>query len=380
MDNLQALERFSEIKAYYDAIQTPKYRNVDLKELREKYEELYNLEIGQSMKEAYAKLMNAMSQILAKLEKLEELNSTPKGKIWSNLSERGMNKVIPAVQRKRHEPFPLEWTDKWGNECSVSNGHWGAKNYRVMDAIGYMFVLKKGGDSLPDKWSPIFNDLFDVQRRELQLHNIQTPNALIAKVESVSFTDRDFREFTGLKLSSSETLDLLLETSRVEFKLTFPLRLKSTGNKENIHRMNYYSRFFELSYEDLKVRRDGIVQHRRYRIMFKTLLGELFVNNLLARYNDPIDQRFYLLPASAQILYRRLMLHHNFRATSISLRKVAEAAGLRDENEANLINTIERNILDPLKEFGYIEGYEKEGGLNNTKYRIWRKTRESTQT
>jgi hypothetical protein len=322
-----------------------------------------------------------MSQIIARLVKQEKLSNLSKEKIWSNLSERGMNKVIPPVYSKKGLTFPVEWTDKWGYTCYVSNGFWTAKNYRVMDTLGYMFLLKEGGDTLPEGYNPIFNDLFDVESRENQLCNPDQTGAnseiQLQKVSgskySIGFTDKDFRKNTGLRLNSSEILDLLLQTSRVEFKLSFPLRLKSTGNKEIIHQMNFFSRFFELSYTDVKIRKDGIVQNRRYRVFFNTLLGELFVNNLKARFNDPVDLRFYTLPDSAQIFYRRQLIHNNFETMEIYLHKIAEAAGLRDTNKANLKQTVENNILEPLKDHGYIESYEEAQGLDGTtKYMITR--------
>ena len=160
-------------------------------------------------------------------------------------------------------------------------------------------------------------------------------------------------------MSSTQIKDLLLETSRVEFKLTFPVRLKSTGSKENSHRMNYYSRFFEIGHEDLNGKNNGVVLARRYAINFNTLLGELFVNNLLAKFNDPIDMRFYLLPDSAQIFYRRALVHNNFKKTEFNLATIAEYAGLTDRNPWNLVTTVETNILQPLIEYGCIDSYEK---------------------
>jgi hypothetical protein len=194
---------------------------------------------------------------------------------------------------------------------------------------------------------------------------------------SISFTDRDFRKQTGFKMSTSEILQLLLETSRVEFKLTFPVRLKSTGSKENTHRMNFFSRFYELGYEDIKIRKDGIVQERRYRVYFNTLLGELFVNNLMARYNDRVDLKFYILPDSAQIFYRRVLLHNNISPFEIGLHKIAGAAGLKDSNTSNLIKTVERNILEPLRLYGYIESYRRAQGLDGVKYVIMREQEKS---
>ena len=253
-----------------------------------------------------------------------------------------MNKAIPPVYNTKGVEFPLEWTDKWGHACYVSNGSWTAKNYRLMDALGYMFLLKEGGDRLPEERSPIFYDLADIEVREVQLNNGATNSKAnddgqneVDAVRpppyrySIGFTDSQFRKNSGLDLSSAEILSLLLETSRVEFKLSFPVRLKCSV-KEGRHRMNFFSRFFELSYQDVQVRKDGIVQERRYRVYFNTLLGELFVNNLKARFNDRVDLKFYTLPDSAQVFYRRMLLHHNFPTTDLYLKTIAEAVSLRD--------------------------------------------------
>jgi hypothetical protein len=368
----QAQERFFEIKAYYDAIEAPKYRNADLAALKEQYQALQDLKDDLGQDAEYLKLVNALSQIIAKLEKWADLEKLPQDQVWSNLSERGMNKVIPTVLKSRNHVFPIEYRDKWRNECSVSAGYWSAKNYRVMDALGYMFVLKMGGDRLPEISAPIFNDLKEVSEFEKHLNGIATELPLTMTLHSVGFTDEDFREFTGLKLSSAEIMQLLLDTSRVEFKLSFPLRLKSSGNKEVVHRMHHYSRFFELSVEEVRVRSDDIVQARKYRVTFNTLLGQLFVNNLLARYNDRIDHRFYRLPESAQIFYRKLLIHHSYAEFPIHMSKISEAVGLMDGNVSNLLKTIESGILEPLKQAGYLESYEKVPNGNGIKYVIKR--------
>ena len=74
-----------------------------------------------------------------------------------------MNKVIPAIDKRNVVEFPIHWTDKWGNTCSANNGFWTAKNYRIMDALGYMFLLKEGNDRLPEKHYPIFDDLMEIE-------------------------------------------------------------------------------------------------------------------------------------------------------------------------------------------------------------------------
>ena len=237
MDKDKAQENFREIKAHYDGIKAPKYRNIDLKYFMERYDELKGLKEHMAGDQIFDRLVNAMSQIAAKHEMRDKLSEDSKeGKTWSNYSERGMNKVIPAVYRNKETKFPVEWTDKWGNTCYVSNGFWGARNYRVMDALGYMFLLKEGGDKLPENCCPVFYDLYDVQTRETELNNAPAgtednaetpdpiPKPILPNRYSIGFTDSDFRRVTSLKLGPSEILDLLLETSRVEFKVSFPVR------------------------------------------------------------------------------------------------------------------------------------------------------------
>ena len=357
----QAHKTFHEIQEYYRGIPIPKYRHASINTLKEKFEQLQGLKDDLNQELTYLKLVNAISQIIAKLDRYQDLKNMPKGQIWSNLSERGMNKVIPPIVKCKGQTWPVEWTDRWGNTCNISKGYWGVKNYRTMDALGYMFLMREGGDCLPKKSTPIFNDLYDVQQRENQLNGGQGNIIFTGNKYSIHFTDDNFRKFTGLRISSADITNLLLETSRVEFKLTFPVRLKSTGSKETTHRMNYYSRFFEFGFEDVRVKSNGVVLERRYHIVFNTLLGELFVNNLLAKYNDRIDLRIYLLPDSAQIFYRRALVHNNFGEIPYALATIAEHAGLTDSNQRNLAVTVETNILEPLKDCGYIDSYEKVG-------------------
>jgi hypothetical protein len=137
--------------------------------------------------------------------------------------------------------------------------------------------------------------------------------------------------------------------------------------------MNYYSRFFEIGHEDLTVKSNGVVLARRYTIIFNTLLGELFVNNLLAKHNDRIDARLYLLSDSAQIFYRRALSHNNYGRNEYKLATIAKLTGLTDKNQRNLATTIETNILEPLIEYGYIDSYEKvSNGSKIPKYIIRR--------
>ena len=57
---------------------------------------------------------------------------------------------------------------------------------------------------------------------------------------------------------------------------------------------------------------------------------------------------FELLPDSAQIFYRRALVHNNFKEIPFTLSTIAEYACLKDSNQKNLATTVETNILKKL--------------------------------
>ena len=122
MDRRQVVETFMDIKEFFDAIESPKYRNIALDELTERYECLLMLKPLLKGDSAYLKIVNAMSQVMAKLEKQRQLREAGT-ECWSNLSDRGMNEAIPPIYRRKGMQFPVTWTDQQGNTCSVSNGY-----------------------------------------------------------------------------------------------------------------------------------------------------------------------------------------------------------------------------------------------------------------
>jgi len=181
-------------------------------------------------------------------------------------------------------------------------------------------------------------------------------------------------------LSSNDIKDLLLRTSRVEFRVTFPVRMiKETMTynkgvkqdmKEKWYSMNFFSRPFELGYIDKDVRKDGIVQSRIYYVVFNTFLGEMFVHNLLTGNYDWINNKLYHLPQSSQIFYRHLLLHHNLQKQQFNLSTIVEKMDFKDKNITNLISNLEINTLNPLVKEGLIISYKKMTGLSGIKYEI----------
>lgn len=217
----------------YRTLKEPKYRHADPEKLQKDHEVLITIKGFHQNNQDYLNIVNAISQTLKKIERMRHPSD------HRTISERGINKSIPPVKKKQMIDSPFEWTDKSGKSCFINNGHWGARNYMVMDIIGYFLLLKEGGDSLPKDSAPLFRDISSISTRESdykidQAHQSSLIDIVMSEQDVMRFekhrywirmTDRDFRRFTSLDLSSNEIRDLLLETSRVEFKLVYPVRI-----------------------------------------------------------------------------------------------------------------------------------------------------------
>jgi len=242
---------------------------------------------------------------------------------------------------------------------------------------------------MPAKTSaPIFNDLESIATRELAIsgNGNTLPSGQLTKSDQViqriqgtryyiQFTDEDFQKHISQNMSPNDICNLLLETSRVEFKLVFPVRMKNGKQNEQRYKMNFFSRLFEFGYIE-ETRENGIVRPREYFISFNTVLGEMFAHNLLSKSYDWVDIQFYNLPYNSQIFYRMFVLNNNYVRIPLKIETIKERLNLEDKNITNLRNTIERNILEPLIAQGLIDPYEKEEGLHGLKFIVKRSKKE----
>ena len=80
--------------------------------------------------------------------------------------------------------------------------------------------------------------------------------------------------------------------------------------------------------------------------------GELTGLMLIRAYHEEKGnpRKKVLLPDSAQIFYRRALLHNNFGKIPFSLATIAEYTGLKDSNRRNLAVTVETNIMRWIKD------------------------------
>ncbi len=374
MDIQEAKRLLNSIQIDYVSIPYPKYLHANLEDLENQYQKLIAAKDQLKDDFSYFRLLNSITQTLERMRRM-------RGKAtWINASERGINKAIPPVLKKGNAEsvLPFSWeSEKSGELCSITNGYWGARNYMVMDFVGYIFLLKAGGEKVPKDIFPLFDGFESIKKRELELD--ANGNGDMEQMHkgryTISFSDKHFRKFTKLKLSSSAIFNLLLETSRVESKLAFPVRLIMGEGKNGLpsmeekwYPMNVYSRLFEIACINTDVRKDGIVQKRQYRVYFNTILGELFVHNLLTKNYDWVNADLYNLPPSAQIFYRRFLLHHDYPKEQLSVSLIIKEMNFTDKNMTNLIRNLEMNTLNPLVRRGLILSYKKLEGLNEEKY------------
>jgi hypothetical protein len=391
MTNSEAKRSLMELYNQYQGIPNPKYRYIDAEACERMYRQLKGLKSEVSDQRLYQFLLGALSQILAKRRRLTNPRDS-KESGWLVASERGINKAIQPLVRKPGMTleYPFEGKDPvTGHACSISNGQWGARNYMVMDLLAYFYLLKIGNDRLPEQASSLFNDMESIRKRELEhskpatkCSNGQTPletdeiKSIKESENWVSFDDSDFRKFTGIRFQSNDILRLLQETSRVEFKLVYPVRLKDESNRhrEKTYAMNMFSRLFEFGYIDEDVRgSDGIVRMRRYYVTFNTILGELFVHNLKAKNYDWVGRELYSMPPSAQVFFRRCLVHNDNPFLEFNLETIAQRVHLTDKHRSNLVKAIINYVLDPLLQNGMIQSYDRRDGLSGTKFQIYRK-------
>ena len=382
MNAQEANELFKQVYNQYKNIPTPKYKHTDLVTIRAIHEGLMQIKAFMESNTLYIRAVNAVSQTLHKLQPKEQ---------WCNISERGLNKSVrPQTNRRGHDTEEsLLWQDNDPDSNCYIKGYWDTGNYMATDVIGYFFMLHQGHDTLPKEMlDPLFTSHDKIYDRELEMKSPSEPIIKAYKIDSeaasdlcsrmkywASFTDSDFRKFTSRSLSTTDISSLIHRTSQVEFKIVYPIRMKTYDKKkggysETSYKMNFFSRLFEFAYIDDKVRSDGVVRERRYYIFFNTVMGEMFAHNLMLKNYDFIDRRFYTLPETAQLFYRRLLIHNNFPVANINLDTIKERLNLSDTNITNLLKTIEQSGLEALKHNGFIESYKKEKGLNGIKYII----------
>ena len=383
MDKNSAIQLLNEVNSIYMDLKTPKYKQIPLKQWKEYLDQLQEIKPFLDGDKTLQNLINAISQIVAKREKLDKIRpinkitaaENPDRNILMNTSERSVNKTIPCI---KGISFPLSWEDESnGRKGSILNGSWDSANSMLLDMLATIFLMSEGGDLIPKKQDPIFDTLDHISNKEDVIDKQGSANDSDLSIELIKrrkyyfhFTDKDFRLYTSKKMRSNEILDLLLRTYKMEFKLEFPVRLiRNNKSQEHSYKMTLFSKLFDFGYIDIDIREsDNAVLCREYHLSFDTILGEMFVHNLKTKNYDWVHRDFYFLPETAQFFYRRFILNHNRTSGQIGLDKIANWLNLKDTNINNLVSTVESSVFEILLQCKFISKYLKIDGQNGVKF------------
>jgi len=276
------------------------------------------------------------------------------------ITERGLNKALVPVRKMKGKQiqFPFTWTEQRdGNqfECSISN-YWGASNFMMVDVLANCYKAKNS-----DK----------IAKREPVVTNFDTNEHVTPK--PIELTTDDFRRLTGQgHLYRKEITTLILETSKVEFKISYPLLYLgeiTKGRNKGRQRVTQGFLPFSKSHTLFTVEVDG----ERYKISFATGFGPLFCHNIQLRGFNQLPDNFYNLPKPAQLVYRKF-LSHFFKPHPINLHieDITALLNLETKDGGMLRHNIVKNILKPLKgnDPPLISSYEYHSLFNERFYNI----------
>jgi len=276
-------------------------------------------------------------------------------------SERGINKAIIPSPRKSTKSSTTWTNNKTGRKCEYIP-FWGTRNFMVMDVLAHVFLLKNGQGHFSKEYQSIFNGVADARQRESEIKQLKDAKKDACRY-CLELDATVFRALTGKDyMTSKQIFQLLKNTSSAEFKISYPLRVIKTENgkktiKEEWMTLEWESRVFEL---DLP--KDGDPNYySKWKVSFGTILGELFIHNLLTKGYDFVDRKIFSLPDSAQNFYR-FFISYNKKLPTLELRlsTIVGTMNFADKDRSQLIHaTIEGNCLEPLRQIELISSYRK---------------------
>lgn len=228
-------------------------------------------------------------------------------------------------------------------------------------------ISKKLLEFMQKKLSPIHNGIIPATwySDEGRLYEIDKNNERIKKPLEITINDRILRDHIPFlkKYSSLEIENIIKDTNKLVFKMSFPVRYFNGKTYKTFHFNNYNipSALFTLKeIKAAKMSKDNHILAREYAILFNTVLGHFFVQNIFSSYVDFLPYSFYKLSNYAQLFYRLFILTYypnkkNGKCPNnpISLSHIENRLVLRSKNKTMTRNVVKR-ILKELKENNFI--------------------------
>jgi hypothetical protein len=244
------------------------------------------------------------------------------------ITERGLNKALVPVRKMKGKQiqFPFTWIEQRTGkqfECSISN-HWGTSNFMLMDVLTSCYRTLNS-----DK----------IAKREPIITNFSTYEHVTPK--PIELTTDDFRRLTGQQhLYRKEITRLILETSKVEFKILYPilyLEEITKGRNKGQQRVKQGFLPFKKNHTIFTVKVDG----ERYTGTFDTVLGNLFCHNIQLGGFNQLPDNFYELPKPAQLVYRKFLSHfYKPHPVNLHINQITALLNLETKDEGMLKHNI----------------------------------------
>jgi len=292
-----------------------------------------------------------------KIEKLKRKNKMTENKninkkanlLFAGIkSDRGFNML--RENKNLHLKNKLNYREKWVHD--------------VFTQVLFEEILNAENNTLDGK-----QDLILAEDKNRLLTILEQLNGVLPIIK---FTDKKFREVTGMKhLSGEEIKKLVLRYGK----------LSITGKTRSFHNAKL-NRYETLEFDDYRIAQVVVnktekYSNRNHRPEYEyyfdiTVWGLVLFHNLYNKNFTNFSKDFYKLKPGSQEIYRKIAQH------SGSTFKISTLAEIMDysKNTTKNITYIQRminNNLNQLKEKKYIKNWIKEGSGVTSKYKIKRK-------
>jgi len=185
------------------------------------------------------------------------------------------------------------------------------------------------------------------------------------------------------KYSSRQIRDMFIRTYECVLWMNYPICFH-TGKQYQLFpfgNFGYNSRLFTLGkISNSKVSKNNNVLEREYQIRFDTILGYMFMQNMVSCYMDLLPGKFYEMSDYAQLYYRLFILSYfpnkktgRTPKNPIFIDEIRRRLVLKTKDTYSVRQIVKR-ILDELVQYKFIKDYAEE--KLDMKY-VYRYTRNS---
>jgi hypothetical protein len=318
-------------------------------------------------------------------------------------SEKSFNRGICPVMNIKGKPLALPFKLEYKTfHFACAQGILGPKQMMVMDIIGttlihYLYGNTSYQDRIPTPKEKrvkeisshyMSSGLIEFIKENLSLNcegkireawysdegllsHIDTKKKRIKKPILVKINDGKLRRQLPFlrKYSSVQFEEMIRQTADCVLYMSYPIHYYS-GKKYYTPDFGNYkfpsSLFTLVDVKNTKVSKDNHILEREYTILFDTVLGYMFMQNISSCYMDLLPGKFYEMSDYAQLFYRLLVLTYYSNPKSgknpkipISINEVRRRLALKTP-DTYMVRQVIMRILKELAKYKFISEWKEE--------------------